>query len=64
MNLSLNDTVDRISGVGPGTAVKFSSVGIKTVEDLFDYWPRRYEDYSKVVSISDSVPGPLTVYGL
>lgn len=63
MNLSLNDTVDKISGVGPETAIKFRSVGIKTIEDLFDYWPRRYEDYSKVLSISDSVPGPLTVYG-
>lgn len=61
--IQLNDSLEKLSGVGKETVNKLKSVGIISVEDLFNYWPRRYDDYSNVVNIKDSKPGPLTIVG-
>lgn len=50
-----------MKGVGPEMAKKFAVLGLKTVADLIDYLPRRYEDYSEVTSIRDTHPGPITI---
>lgn len=61
--IDLKDSIEKISGVGVETAKKLKTVGIHTVGDLINYWPRRYDDYSNVVNISDAKPGPLTIVG-
>lgn len=42
-------------------AKKFAILGVHTVSDLIENFPRRYEDYSAVSSIHDIHPGPVTV---
>ncbi|HPS20727.1 MAG TPA: ATP-dependent DNA helicase RecG [Candidatus Omnitrophota bacterium] len=42
-----------IKGVGPKKALLFNKLGVENVQDLFYYLPRRYEDRTKLVSISD-----------
>lgn len=49
--------------MGPALAAKFAVLGIKTVDDLVRYWPRRYDDYSNVSPTAELKPGPVTVSG-
>lgn len=50
-----------LKGVGPEVAKKFHILGVKTVGDLIENFPRRYEDYSAVMSTSGLHPGPVTI---
>lgn len=50
-----------VKGVGDELARKLAVLGVKTVGELIDYLPRRYEDYSEVVAIRDTKPGPVTI---
>lgn len=52
-----------LKGVGPALAAKFGVLGLHTVDDLVQYWPRRYDDYSNVVPIGSLQPGAVTVSG-
>ncbi|RBW67517.1 ATP-dependent DNA helicase RecG [Bacillus taeanensis] len=38
-------SIASIQGVGPETAKEFNELGIETVQQLFEYFPYRYEDY-------------------
>lgn len=42
-----------LKGVGEARAKVFASLGIETLYDLLSYFPRTYEDRSKLVSICD-----------
>ncbi|HSX43448.1 MAG TPA: ATP-dependent DNA helicase RecG [Candidatus Saccharimonadales bacterium] len=57
----LEDSVVAVKGVGEELAKKLAVLGVRTVADLVDYLPRRYEDYSHVVTIRDTHPGPVTI---
>jgi ATP-dependent DNA helicase RecG len=50
-----------IKGIGPELAKKYAVLGIHTVEELIDTYPRRYDDYSRVTPIRDIKPGPVTI---
>ncbi len=50
-----------LKGVGEAVGKKFAVLGLQTVGDLLDYYPRRYEDYSKVTPIDKLEPGPVTI---
>lgn len=41
-----------LRGVGPETANDYAQLGIKTVRDLLLYFPRRYDNYSKLKTIN------------
>ncbi len=56
-----SDPITVLKGVGPEMAKKFAILGIQTVADLIEYFPRRYEDYSNVAPIGDLQPGMVTV---
>jgi len=49
--------------VGDELAKKLAVLNIKTVNDLINNFPRRYEDYSKVLKIKDLRPGQVTLEG-
>ncbi|HEX8226502.1 MAG TPA: ATP-dependent DNA helicase RecG [Candidatus Saccharimonadales bacterium] len=53
--------LDELKGVGPAVAAKFKVLGLRTVGDLIDYFPKRYEDYSALTPIAGIQPGPVTV---
>jgi ATP-dependent DNA helicase RecG len=59
--MELTSPVTEVKGVGEEMAKKLAVLGVKTVGQLVDYLPRRYEDYSDVVSIRDTKPGPVTI---
>jgi len=53
MDNKLGQSVQYLKGVGPKKAGIFNKMGIVTVEDLFYYFPRRYEDRTSLVPIKD-----------
>lgn len=42
-------------------AKKFATLGIATVYDLLQYFPRRYDDYSDIQAIGNIKPGMVTI---
>ncbi len=55
-----NTSIQYLKGIGPKRAKSFSSLGINTIYDLFYYFPKRYEDRSNLVKISDLKKGELS----
>jgi ATP-dependent DNA helicase RecG len=53
--------LSELKGVGNSLATKLATLGIKSVEDLINYYPRRYDDYSLVLPISRLKPGIVTI---
>ena len=49
----LFDSVRYLKGVGEARARTFASLGIETLYDLISYFPRTYEDRSKIVPIAE-----------
>ncbi|MCY4132767.1 MAG: ATP-dependent DNA helicase RecG [Nitrospira sp.] len=57
-NRALHETDIRFAkGVGPKRALLLEKLGIRTIEDALWFLPWRYEDRSRIVSISQLVPG-------
>lgn len=61
--MRLDTPLDTIKGVGPKTFAQLESAGLRTVDDLVHFLPRAYEDYTKVSTINDLVPGNVVVRG-
>ncbi len=62
--MRLTDSVQYIKGVGPALAQKFLRLGIQTVEDLISFYPRRYQDWTKVTPMEEIRPDEeMVVYG-
>jgi ATP-dependent DNA helicase RecG len=55
--MELTDRVSDIKGVGPKKQQAFEAVGISTVGDLLQWFPRRYADKRTVTPVSSLVPG-------
>lgn len=56
--------VQFVKGVGPKTALLFNKLGIYTVKELLEYYPKRYIDYQGRVKISNLKLGEqVTVFG-
>ncbi len=53
MEKSLNISIRYLKGIGPKRAKLFSKIGINTVEDLLYHFPRRYEDRTNFIPISE-----------
>lgn len=53
----LNTPVQFVKGVGPKLGAVFSSRGIQTVKDLLTFFPRAYEDRSRLLRISELTDG-------
>ncbi|HEX4774146.1 MAG TPA: ATP-dependent DNA helicase RecG [Candidatus Saccharimonadales bacterium] len=59
--MTLDSPVTELKGVGDTLAKLFNQVGVKTVGQLLDYFPRRYEDYSTLTPINQLKPGPVSI---
>lgn len=59
--MRLSDSIGTVSGVGPKAEVLFAKLGVYTAQDLVEYYPKRYEDYSAVLPISKIRPGHVTI---
>ncbi len=53
----LSNSVQFVKGVGPQRAELLAKLGVKTVADLLFLFPRDYQDFSRLVKISDLFEG-------
>lgn len=60
----LGAKVETIKGIGPRNAQGLNNLGLRTINDLLFYLPRRYDDYTKLLYISKLQPNQIvTVIG-
>lgn len=52
----LNLSLQSIKGIGPVKAKLFLKLGLNTIEDLLEYYPRGYKDKSEITKIKDLKP--------
>ncbi|MBI4791105.1 MAG: ATP-dependent DNA helicase RecG [Chloroflexi bacterium] len=53
----LDASVTRLQNVGPAHAKKLAKLGVETVKDLLYHFPRRYDDYSQLKTVSQLLYG-------
>ncbi len=59
--MELNSPITDLKGVGEELAKKLAILGVHTINDLIENYPKRYEDYSNITFISQLRPGVVTV---
>ncbi len=61
----LGDEATWVKGVGPERAKVLATLGINTVGDLLEFYPRRYLDRSRILAIRDlqETESEITVVG-
>ena len=57
VGMKLTDSIHKVCGVGVKKAAAFARLGIATVYDLLTYYPRAYEDQSRITPIARLRPG-------
>ncbi len=55
--MGITDSVRCLKGVGDKVESNLNKLGIFTVEDLLEYYPRAYQTYDVPVDVSDIIPG-------
>jgi ATP-dependent DNA helicase RecG len=40
----LDESVTRLPGIGPAAAKQLATLGVRSVRDLLEHYPRRYAD--------------------
>jgi len=64
MSLSVCDSIQFLKGVGPRRAKTFAKLGIRIIDDLLYYFPKRYQDWRRLLRICDIKEGEVvTVKG-
>lgn len=56
-----DDTVSTIKGVGEAVAEKLAVLGLRTVGELIENYPRRYNDFSTLLPIHNLKPGAVSI---
>ena len=51
--MALSDPVTTLKGVGPAKAAALGKLGIETLEDLIGFFPRQYEDRTRLCCIGE-----------
>ncbi len=59
--MELTDDLTSLNGVGQSIATTFKGIGITNIAQLLDYFPRTYNDYSEIQTISKITPGMVTI---
>jgi len=49
--IDLETSLEHLSGIGPKMLKRFNRLGLFSVLDLLYYFPKRYEDFSRIISI-------------
>ncbi|MBW4061583.1 ATP-dependent DNA helicase RecG [Candidatus Saccharibacteria bacterium] len=55
--------IGSLKGVGKVMAEKLERLGLRTAGDLIRHFPRRYDDYSQIITIRNMRPGNVTFRG-
>jgi ATP-dependent DNA helicase RecG len=59
--MELTEDLTSLRGVGPAVSQQLATIGIKTIADLLDYFPRAYNDYSEITQVAHIKPGMVTI---
>ena len=59
--MTLESPLTELKGVGEAQAKKFAVLGLRTIADLVDYYPRRYDDFSTVTPVAKLHPGAVSI---
>ncbi|HET8669205.1 MAG TPA: ATP-dependent DNA helicase RecG [Candidatus Saccharimonadales bacterium] len=59
--MTWDDPITTVKGVGESVAKKLAVLGVHTIGDLINNYPRRYNDFSQLSSIRGLRPGPVTI---
>src|SRR3989344_4533614 len=62
--MDLSSPVTDVKGVGEEVGKKLAVLGPKTVGDLIEYYPRRYDDFSVITPVAHIKPGVVTIKAL
>jgi len=57
MKDSLSQPVTSLKGIGSARAAELENLKITSIRDFFSHFPRDYQDRSRVIAISEAVPG-------
>jgi ATP-dependent DNA helicase RecG len=61
---ALKAPVSTVSGIGSKIAEKLAHIGVRSIDDLLYCFPRRYDDYTRMVPLNKLEPGQtVTVIG-
>lgn len=60
--IQLNENVQFLKGVGPTKAKKLEKLGIYTIRDLLEHYPRLYEDRRNIKKICEFVDGESCIF--
>ena len=63
VGVKLSTPLSDLKGVGDVVSRGLGRLGLQTVQDLLEFFPRRWDDYSEVSTISQIRPGLVTVRG-
>lgn len=55
--MEANDNIKVIKGIGEKTELSFRKLGIETVQDLLEHYPRGYEEFDRPIPISSITEG-------
>ena len=55
--MHMTDSIRCLKGVGEKVEKNLNKLGIYTIEDLLEYYPRAYQVYGEPVDLSEVVPG-------
>lgn len=55
--MKITDSIRNLRGVGDKIEKNLNKLGIFTVEDLLEYYPRAYQTYDEPVDVSEITPG-------
>ncbi|MGH7156585.1 MAG: ATP-dependent DNA helicase RecG [Candidatus Saccharimonadales bacterium] len=59
--MELSSGITELKGVGSELAKKLAVLGVRTIDELIEDFPRRYEDYSNITSVKSLRPGSVTI---
>lgn len=55
--MNLNSSLGLVKGVGEKTLEKFENANLRTVGDILEFFPRKYEDFASLTDLSEIKPG-------
>ena len=55
--MNLDSSLGLVKGVGEKTLEKFENANLRTVGDLLEFFPRKYEDFASLTSLNEIKPG-------
>ena len=55
--MTISSSISRLKGVGPILGKALNDIGINTIADLLNYYPRRWDSFQSISKIQNILPG-------